>query len=220
MVQNMMARPIVGGLRISGLFALAGIAGPVILVVCDCLAGLSTPNYSFIQDSISSLAWTRLGWVQTIGFLAIGLLIELFVAGLYLSIHGVRGFGFGIGLLVFFGFGLLLIGAFHTNLAGGPQSFEGAIHGFVARAIFWLFSASTLFMAPSIKKDENWRPLFLYTIVTSLFSLIFMLSGVWSSEDSGWFGLYERILVAVEIIWVEVMAIKLLHYALKTRLVY
>jgi hypothetical protein len=47
-----------------------------------------------------------------------------------------------------------------------------------------------------------------------------MLSGIWSSEDSGWFGLYERVLVANEIIWVEIMAVKLLRISSKAKLTY
>jgi hypothetical protein len=215
--QNITSRSIVGNISLNGFLALAGITGPILLVIADIIAGFSTPDYNYIQDSISSLAWTRLGWVQTIGFLAIGLLIELFVAGLFFTIRGVRGFGLGIFMLVLFGFGLLLIGAFHTDLPGGPHTIEGAIHGWTAKTIFWLFPIASFLIAPSLKKDPYWQPLFIYTLAAAIVSVFMMISSIWLPEESKWFGLFERILVADEIIWVEIMGIKLFKSSLHNR---
>jgi hypothetical protein len=213
---NIINRPVLAGLNFRSVLALAGIAGPVILVIADCVAGINAEHYNFIQNSISSLAWTKLGWVQTIGFLAIGLLVELFIAGLFFTVRGRRGFGIGIAILVFFGFDLLMIGAFHTDPSGGPHTFEGSIHGLSARSIFWLYPLGVLLIARSLKKDPRWKPLFIYSIAAAGLSLVLMLSSIWLDESS-WFGLFERLLVANQIIWVEVLAIALLRLALKER---
>lgn len=215
--QNITSRSIVGNISLNRFLAMAGITGPILLVIADIIAGFSAPDYNYIQDSISSLAWTRSGWVQTIGFLAIGLLIELFVAGLFFTIRGVRGFGFGIIILVLFGFGLLVIGAFHTDAIGGPHTIEGTIHGWTAKTIFWLFPLASILIAPSLKKDPYWQPLFVYTIVAALISVFLMLASIWLPEESSWFGLFERILVADEIIWVEIMGIKMFKFSLHNR---
>jgi hypothetical protein len=216
--QIILSKPILGKLSINSLLALAGIVGPLILVVTDFTAAFSDPNYNFIHDSISSLAWTRLGWIQTIGFLTIGLLVELFVAGLLFSIRGRKGFGFGITLLVFFGFGLLLIGAFHTDQAGGPHTMEGAIHGVAAKIIFWLFPLANLLITPSLRKSIYWKSLFVYSIAAAGLAIVLMISSVWLSDESGFFGLFERILVADEVIWVAIMAIWLLRLSLRPSL--
>jgi hypothetical protein len=81
-------------------------------MLANIIAAFSAPGYNPIRDSISSLAFTPMGWLHTIAFLAMGLLMEIFVAGLLFGIRGVRGLGLGVGLLVCFGFGLLLIAAF------------------------------------------------------------------------------------------------------------
>ncbi len=214
---NLTIRSVSGNFNLNAALAIAGIAGPVILVITDMVAGLSTPGYNYIRDSISSLAWTDLGWVQTIGFLAIGLLIELFVAGLFFNIRGRRGFGLGIGILAFFGFGLLLIGAFHTDPVNGPNTFEGAIHGYVAKTIFWLYPIAALIISYSMKHDPLWKDLFIYTIVAAVFAMVLMLSSILIPEEDGWFGLFERVLVADEIIWVEVMAIRLFSVSCRNR---
>jgi hypothetical membrane protein len=215
MSQSRLAKSVSGDPGLNIVLALAGIVGPIMLVVADMIVAFSDPGYNLIRHSISSLAWARLGWVQTIGFLAIGLLVELFVAGLYLNIRGVRGFGFGIGLLAVFGFGLLLIGAFHTDPAVGPSTVEGTIHGAAAKTIFWLFPIATLLISPSLRRDRRWRRLFIYSIAAAAFAVVFMILSVRLPPDLKWFGLLERILVADEIIWVEVMAISLLFLRLK-----
>jgi len=85
-----------------GILALAGVIGPLILVTLDLIASFSVPKYSWFRQSMSSLALTSKGWIETIGFMLMGLMIESFTAGLYLNIKRRRGFGFGTALLVFF----------------------------------------------------------------------------------------------------------------------
>ena len=83
-VQKSGPRSIIGPLNIYGISALAGITGPIIFISANITASFSNPVYSFIQDSISGLALTPMGWLQTIGFLVVGLLGEVFVVGLFL----------------------------------------------------------------------------------------------------------------------------------------
>lgn len=216
MAQNILARPVIKQINMNSVLALAGMVGPVILVIADFTAALSQPGYSWIRDSISSLAWTPMGWIQTIGFLAMGLLTEIFVAGIFLNIRGTKGFGPGVGLMSLFGFGLLLIGAFHTDYTGVPATVDGTIHGLAARSIFFLFIVSSFSIAPSLKKDPAWRPLFIYSLVASSLAVVLVICGIWIQDGNFHFGLYERILVADTIIWVEIMAIWLLRLSLKS----
>jgi hypothetical protein len=203
--------------RLNGRSALAfaGMAGPLVLAVTDLTAAFTNPDYSLVRDSISSLALTRLGWMQTIGFLAIGLLVEIFVAGLLFNIRGVRGFRFSIGLLVFFGFGLLLLGAFRTDPVGAPDTIEGTIHGLTATVVFWLFPVAILIIAPSLKSDPAWRNIFLYTIVAGILAVVLVIIIGFLQDDISWFGLLERLIVVNMIIWVEVAAIRLLNLSLR-----
>jgi hypothetical protein len=202
-------------LNIHSALALAGIVGPLALAATDLTAAVSNPSYSLVRDSISSLALTSLGWLQTIGFLALGLLVEIFTAGLLFNIKRSRWFHLGIAIFVFFGFAMLLIGAFRTDPVGGTKTFEGAIHGFTARITFSLFAIAILTLAPGIKKDPDWQHLFRYSIVTAILAVILGVILKFFQESSGWFGLIERILVANMIIWVEVAAINLLRLSLK-----
>ena len=216
MSENARPRPIIGPLNVYSILALAGVVGPLVLIITDITAAYCEPGYNPIRDSVSSLAWTHMGWIQTIGFLTMGLLVEVFVAGLLFSIRGGRGFGLGIGLLVFFGFGLLLIGAFRVDLVGSQPTIEGTIHNVTSKAVFFIFPIASFLIALSVKKDPHRKGLFMHTIVTSSLALGLVIGGLWLPEKVSWFGLYERILVANTIIWVELMAVRLLRLSLRT----
>ncbi|MFO7772704.1 MAG: DUF998 domain-containing protein [Dehalococcoidia bacterium] len=194
--------------------ALAGIVGPVVVVVGDLAASLSTPGYSMVRDTISSLALTPIGWLQSICFLAMGLLEVFFVAGLYFNIRRARGFHAGIGLLALCGFGLMLIGAFQMDPAGAPRTVEGTIHTVASLGSGLLFAIAILLLAPSLKSDPNWKSIFVYTVVAGVLALLLM-AGVVVVGQTGWFGLYERIIVANVIVWVEVAAVRLLRLSLR-----
>ena len=206
---------ILGALGVHGVLALAGVVGPFVLILADLIAAFSEPGYNFIRDSISSLALTPMGWIQTIGFLAIGLLVEIFAAGLFLNIRGRRGFGLSIGLLACFGFGLLLIGAFRMDPVGGLRTIEGTIHRAATVAVFWLFPIAISLLSPSLRNDPYWQEMFSYTIATSVLASALVVGRLFLPAQLSWFGLYERVLVANAVIWVEVVAVRLLLLSLR-----
>ncbi|MFU8795689.1 MAG: DUF998 domain-containing protein [Dehalococcoidia bacterium] len=204
-------------LSIASTPALAGIVGPLILVTGDIAATLSIPDYSMVRDTISSLALTHLGWLQTLGFLVMGLMVQVFIAGLYLSIRKARGFGPSIGLLMCLGFGLLMIGAFRMDPPGVPPTTEGTIHTITAYSLSLVFPIALLSLAPSLRSDPNWRATFVYTLIAAVLALGLTAGLVLLSARMAWFGLYERIIVANLIIWVEVMAVHLLRLSLRRK---
>jgi MFS family permease len=201
-------------LNINSVPALVGIVGPIVLVAGDIAAPLSTPGYSPIRDSISSLALTRIGWLQSICFLAMALLLEIFVAGLFFNIRRARGFHAGIGLLALCGFVLMLIAAFHMDAPGAQRTTAGIIHTVASYGLGLLFPIAILSLAPSLKSTPNWRNIFVYTLVAGILALA-LIMGTFLTEQTGWFGLYERIIVANAIIWVEVVAVHLLRLSLR-----
>jgi hypothetical protein len=189
--------------------------GPLILIIGDLTAGFSTNSYSMIRDSISSLSLAPIGWLPTIGFLALGLLIEIFAAGLLFNVKGARWFYAGIAIFVIFGFAMLLIGAFRTDPIGAVRTVEGRIHGLTATTTFSLFPVFLLCLMPSIKRDGNWKDLYRYTGITFILAVVLLIIVRIFQEKSGWFGLAERLLVLNMIGWVEVAAIRLFFISLK-----
>ncbi len=202
---------IIKKLNIHSALALAGMAGPLILIITDLTAGFSNPDYNLVRDSISSLALTNVGWTQTIGFLTIGLLVEIFAAGLLFNIRDSRGFHLSIACLVIMGFGMLLLGAFRTDPVGVPDTTEGIIHHIAATTVFWLFPITSLLIASALKHDQHWENLFKYTVIASILGFVLVIMVGVLDDASSWFGLAERILVANMVVWIEVMGYKLLY---------
>jgi hypothetical protein len=203
-------------LNINSVPAIVGIVGPVVVIVGDLTASFSIAGYSPVRDSVSSLALTSIGWLQSICFLAMGLLLAIFVAGLFFNIRRARGFYAGIVLLAFCGFVLMLIATFHMDAHGGPHTIDGTIHNVASYSLGLLFPIAILTLVPSIKNTPNWKNIFVYTIIAGVlaFSLIM---GALLAEQRGWFGLYERIIILNALVWVEVVAIHFLRLQLKQR---
>jgi len=201
-------------LNIHSVPALVGIVGPIIVAVGDLAASSSVPGYSLIRDSVSSLALTSIGWLQSICFLAMGLLLVIFVAGLFFNIRRGRGFHLGIGLLALCGFVLMLIAAFRMDAPGTNRTIEGIIHTIASYGLGLLFPIAILSLAPSLKSDPNWKNIFVYTLVAGVLALALIL-GALLAEQRGWFGLYERIIIGNALIWVEVVAIHFLRPLLR-----
>ena len=200
-------------LNVNSAPALVGIVGPIVVVVGDIAASLSTPGYSPIRDSVSSLALTGIGWLQSICFLAMGLLLEIFVAGLFFNIRRARGFHAGIILLALCGFVLFLIATFHMDHPGAPP-IDGTIHTIASYGLGLLFPIAILSLAPSFKSTPNWKNIFVYTLVAGVLAFGLIL-GALLAEQRGWFGLYERIIILNALIWVEVVAIHFLRLLLR-----
>jgi len=142
------------------------------------------------------------------------LLLEIFVAGIFFNIRRARGFHASIGLLAFCGFGLMLIAAFRMDAPGAPHTIAGMIHTVASYGLGLLFPIAILSLAPSLKSTPNWRNIFVYTLVAGVLAFGLII-GAFFTEQTGWFGLYERIIVANAIIWVEVVAVHLLRLSLR-----
>jgi len=201
-------------LNINSVPAIVGIVGPIVVIVGDLAASLSTPGYSLVRDSVSSLALEPIGWLQSICFLAMGLLLEIFVAGLFFNLRRARGFHAGIVLLALCGFVLMLIAAFHMDAPGGLRTIAGRIHTIASYGLGLLFPIAILSLTPSLKNTPNWKGIFIYTLIAGVLALALIL-GALLAEQRGWFGLYERIIILNALVWVEVVAIHFLRLLLK-----
>jgi hypothetical protein len=143
------------------------------------------------------------------------LLVEIFTAGLFLNIRRRHLFDLSIGLLTFFGFGLAFIGLFRTYPIGGLPTLSGRIHVWAAYSVLGLFPLALALLLSSIKNDPNWRGLFHYTIITGILAFALAVGRLFLPQNISWFGLYERILVANVLVWLEITGIRLLLLSIR-----
>jgi MFS family permease len=202
------------GLSVNSVPAIVGIVGPIVVIAGDLAASSSVPGYSPIRDTVSSLALTSVGWLQSICFLAMGLLLEIFVAGLFFNIRRARGFYAGIVLLALCGFVLMLIATFHMRAPGGPHTIDGKIHTIASYGLGLLFPIAILSLASSLKSTPNWKNIFVYTLIAGILAFGLII-GAFFVELTSWFGLYERIIILNALVWVEVVAVHFLRLLLR-----
>jgi MFS family permease len=202
------------GLNVNSVPAIVGIVGPIVVIAGDLAASSSVPGYSPIRDTVSSLALTSVGWLQSICFLAMGLLLEIFVAGLFFRIHRARGFYAGIVLLALCGFVLMLIATFHMRAPGGPHTIDGKIHTIASYGLGLLFPIAILSLASSLKSTPSWKNIFVYTTIAGILAFGLII-GAFFVELTSWFGLYERIIILNALVWVEVVAVHFLRLLLR-----
>jgi chromate transport protein ChrA len=157
---------------------------------------------------------TSIGWLQSICFLAMGLLLEIFVAGLFFNIRRARGFRAGIVLLALCGFVLMLIATFHMDAPGGPRTIDGTIHAIASYGLGLLFPIAILSLASSLKSTPNWKNIFVYTLIAGILAFGLII-GAFFVELTSWFGLYERIIILNALVWVEVVAVHFLRLLLR-----
>jgi hypothetical membrane protein len=125
-----------------------GASGPVIFIACYLANGAVQPGYSSWHDTISTLSLARYGWIQMADFMIYGVLTLCFAEGLR-RLGAVRGWGFG--LLVTAGLGLLVIGPFRTDpVLGFPvgdptvTTGVGTLHSMTSLVVFLAFPAAVL----------------------------------------------------------------------------
>lgn len=192
---------------------MGGIVGPILFTILIIVAGSLRPGYSHVSQIISELGSTGTSnaWIQNVNFVILGLLIVAFAVGLHLSISGGTGSKVGPALLVAFGVGGVLQGLIPCDTAG-CSTFD--LHGLVAVVSFILVVPGIFLTARRSGQDRHWTRYRSYTLGTG-FLMVAALVLVFLAVPQGaplheWRGAAQRIAAAVILVWIEVMALKLL----------
>jgi hypothetical protein len=197
-------------IRHSRLLSAVGIIGPLsflaILLVLDVVQWQSLP----VLSTISDLVHGEMGWLQTVSFVLIGLVLFVFVIKL-VSITGKKfsaltgSSSFGITSI-----GFLAIAAFPSEIGGLGQTIQGLIHNSIAGVISATFILGCIAFAHHFRKDPHWKSYWVYTALTVLLCLTFAIS--WgAAPESQVQAVFERLLLISGFIWMLVISIKLIR---------
>ena len=192
--------------------ALAGISALPLFWLLSNVAATLHPGYNILRQTVSELALGPYGWIQTADFFVVGVLVIVFSSGLYYGVQRRCGFRAGIGILVFVGLGTFLLGFFPTEPGVTPTLVTLSPHLVITGAVFSLFPLAFLLLAPSLKADPFWSSLFVYTVVAGALGLGLFVGIARLPSDWEFFGIYERMLLANGLIWMEIIGIRLLRF--------
>jgi hypothetical protein len=72
-----------------------------------------------------------------------------------------------------------------------------------------------LVLARAFRRDNRWRDLRRYSLLTGALTLVLLL--IFGGDSfSGWNGLAERVLIAIPLVWVAVLGMRLARIAVST----
>ena len=138
----------------------------------------------------------------------LGLFIIAFSLGLHRGIN--EGSKIGPALIAMSGAGWIAVGLFHVDPNSVDVSLMSMLHVSGAMIVGLGFSIAPFAIARRSRKDYRWasyRPYSLATgILTAILGLIFIFVRM---ED--WMGALQRMSVGIPLLWIEVMAIRLLR---------
>ena len=202
---------------IAGL-AIAGIAGPLIFAVVALVQSLLRPEHSLVADPISALAAGPSGWVQDVNFLVLGTLMIVYAIGLHLGVRPTRWGVVGLAFLVLSGVGLVWAGLFPSTDATGVRWDDRVLHIVAFPMTFVGAGIGLVAMSRRMAGDPRWRGVATYALATGIAVLLLLVAGVGLMRPPGaplhlWWGLFQRVLLAVWFPCTVVLALRLLRVA-------
>ncbi len=192
---------------------LAGLVVPVWFTGMVVVQGALHPRYSHITMPISALAAAPMGWMQNLTFAVAGVLVITFVIGLHRCVRQAPRGRTGHVLLLIGGAALSMNAVFPWEIVDGVPT-EPPTHAAAAITTFLATAIGMMVFSRRMITDEHWRGLARYTRWSGMLVLVlFLILGVFAIQASAplhrWVGLIQRVLVAVWLAWMIVMALRI-----------
>jgi hypothetical membrane protein len=184
------------------------VAGVAVYVAIDVLLAFLRPGYSLLYNAESDYGRGPWYWVMDINFLLRCALSLAIAAALYrvARLDGrVRG---GLALLVTWAICSGLLAFFADDPEGTPQHGSGVVHVILAIIAFTCVTIGVILISASLMSDPAWRPAAPILLAISIASaLAYLLLGTATKHHHAPGGLYERIFLSLELLWIAVAAI-------------
>jgi len=196
--------------------AAAGIGGPVIFWLILLLAQSLYPGYDPAAASISRLIFGRYGWLQTVNFCLMTVFTVAFGTAVYIGIAKSKAGKLASALFIIMGLAQLLTAIFRVNQDPfAPKTLVYNIHNWVFLVTATAFPFGALLLVPSLSSGKHWRPFAGFTIAAGITALAMGLYWVGAHPlapqlINPWFGIYERILLSIPLVWMIVISSRLL----------
>jgi hypothetical membrane protein len=203
--------------RAMWMLAAAGIAGPILFATGFLALGFVHPGYSPVARQISDLTAGPYGWAQQVNFVVFGLL--LFAAGLQLGVRPTRAGLLGPAILAGNGVGLVLAGGFPLRQDAAGRVYDPVgVHSINGAIFFLSIGVALVVLAVRLRGDPRWRGLARYARATGIALLgLFVTVGTLMRPAGvplhSWLGLGQRLLVALWMACLVVLAVRLRHVA-------
>jgi hypothetical membrane protein len=190
------------------LLAQLTLAGVVVYVAIDVLLAFLRPGYSLIYNAESDYGRGPWYWVMDINFLLRCALSLALAAALYRVVRPGSRIRVGLALLVTWAICSGLLAFFADDLEGQPQHGSGVVHLVLAFIAFTCIAVGAILISARLMSDPAWHRAAPVMLALSIAGVIaYLLLGTALKHHHGPDGLYERIFLGLELLWIAVAAI-------------
>jgi hypothetical membrane protein len=185
-----------------------------VYVAIDVLLAFLRPGYSLLYNAESDYGRGPWYWVMDINFLLRCALSLAIAAALYQATRldgRTRG---GLALLVTWAICSGLLAFFADDPEGTPQHGSGVVHLILAFIAFTCITIGVILISASLLSDPAWRPAAPVLLGISVAGAVaYLLLGTVAKHHHAPGGLYERIFLGLELLWIAVAAIAMARQA-------
>ena len=184
------------------------LAGVAVYVAIDVLLAFLRPQYSLLYNAESDYGRGPWYWVIDINFVLRCALSLAVAAALYRVVRLDGRNRAGLALLVTWAICSGLLAFFADNPEGTPQTGSGVVHVVLAFIAFTCITIGAILISAGLISDPAWRPAAPVLLAISVAgALAYLLLGTASKHHHAPGGLYERIFLGLELLWIAVAAI-------------
>jgi hypothetical membrane protein len=202
-------RPAEGRAKPLARFALAGV---VIYVAIDVLLAFLRPAYSLLYNAESDYGRGPWYWVMDLNFLLRCALSLAIAAALYKTVHPDGRTRWGLALVTTWAICSGLLAFFADNPEGTRQTASGVVHLVLAFIAFTCITIGVILISASLMSDPAWRPAAPVLLAISVAgAAAYLLLGTAGKHHHAPGGLYERIFLGLELLWIVAAAIAIVR---------
>jgi len=183
----------------------AGVAigGALAYVAIDCILALADPQYSLIRNAESDYGVGPNAWLMDVNFLLRGVFSVAAVIAITLATTRRGRSSAGLALVGAWACSSALLAFFPDNPVGTPVTPSGRIHLLVAGIAFAAVAIGTVLISYRIGADPVWRSMRRFLLAVSVLGIVAGTLAILSiRRPVADFGLYERIFLGLEILWI------------------
>jgi hypothetical protein len=191
-------------------FGLTGVITPSIYAALTVAIHVLNPRDPWTQYTLSDLALTRYGWIETLSLCVLAICLMSVAYGLYRNASHGRENKIALGMFVTASVALFLIAGFKTSDSASLTPFV-AVHRASVGVLTVCFPAACLLLVPALRADPRWKSLAVYSAIAGGVGVFLDIAGASIPRDvqHDVAGLWEKLFVADGIIWCQVFAVKL-----------
>lgn len=178
------------------------------------------PDLNPLSRLVSEYALGKQGWVLAVALVSFAVSALALACALATTSNAIR-LRIGIVLLVIWGLCAIFAALFHTDPIPprGPLSLSGMIHTIAANIGFFCLTGAILACSRHLRVSFGrsvWTRVINWLALASVISLILFLIAFVVAVTFGLFvhGLFERLVIAVDLAWLSTVALLLLSFPL------